>query len=216
MTVANLRGLKESGALFAPPTYVYIVSLIVLIVVGLFRIYVCNLGPINPATTSIEAAELAKGTGTLSLMMLLRAFSSGAVALSGVEAVSNGVPAFKKPESKNAAHTLIWMGVILGTCFMGVSILASKLQPIRSEHDGTGIALMAEHDLRRQGHPVLDHAGLDVRDLDPRGQHGVRRLPPAVVDHRPRRVPATAVLQPWRPPRVLQRRHLPGRSSPGS
>ena len=145
MTVANLRGLKESGALFAPPTYIYVGSLILLIVVGLWRIYVGHLGPIDPAGTSTEAAELAKGTKSLTLLMLLRAFSSGAVALSGVEAVSNGVPAFKKPESKNAANTLMWMGVILGSCFLGVSVLASRLKPIRSEHDPTGIALMAEH-----------------------------------------------------------------------
>ena len=77
--------------------------------------------------------------------MLLRAFSSGAVALSGVEAVSNGVPAFRKPESKNASMTIAIMGAILGTCFLGVSILASHFQPYRGENDPTGIALMAEY-----------------------------------------------------------------------
>lgn len=77
--------------------------------------------------------------------MLLRAFSSGAVALSGVEAVSNGVPAFKKPESKNASTTLLWMAAILGTCFLGVSILASHLKPYRGESDGNGLGLMAQY-----------------------------------------------------------------------
>ncbi len=77
--------------------------------------------------------------------MLLRAFSSGAVALSGVEAVSNGVPAFRKPESRNASMTIAIMGVILGTCFLGVSILASHFQPYRGENDPTGIALMAQY-----------------------------------------------------------------------
>jgi len=77
--------------------------------------------------------------------MLLRAFSSGAVALSGVEAVSNGVPAFRKPEAKNAAITLGWMGAILGSCFFGVSVLASRLKPYRGEHDGNGLGLMAEY-----------------------------------------------------------------------
>ena len=77
--------------------------------------------------------------------MLLRAFSSGAVALSGVEAVSNGVPAFRKPESKNAATTLMWMGAILGSCFLGVSVLASHLKPYRGENDGNGLGLMAEY-----------------------------------------------------------------------
>jgi amino acid transporter len=145
MTVANLRGLKESGALFAPPTYLYVLMLMLLIVVGLYRIYVQHVGPIPLDTLSPEAQELATGTQALSLLMLLRAFSSGAVALSGVEAVSNGVPAFRKPESKNAAMTIAIMGAILGTCFLGVSILASHFQPYRGENDPTGIALMAQY-----------------------------------------------------------------------
>jgi len=145
MTMANLRGLKESGALFAPPTYIYVVSLIVLIVVGLVRVFVLkNIDAIDPAKVSHEAEELAKGTKSLGLMMLLRAFSSGAVALSGVEAVSNGVPAFKKPESKNAASTIVVMGSILGVCFLGISILAAHLKPVRGDADPTGIALMAQ------------------------------------------------------------------------
>ena len=77
--------------------------------------------------------------------MLLRAFSSGAVALSGVEAVSNGVPAFRKPESRNAAMTIATMGMILGICFLGVSVLAAHLHPYRGSEDPTGIALMAEY-----------------------------------------------------------------------
>jgi amino acid transporter len=144
MTLANLRGLKESGALFAPPTYIYVISLVTLITVGLVRVFILhNIHQIDPAKVSHEAAELAKGTKALGLMMLLRAFSSGAVALSGVEAVSNGVPAFKKPESHNAAHTLMWMGAILGSCFVGISILAAHLKPVRGDNDPTGIALMA-------------------------------------------------------------------------
>ena len=107
MTVANLRGLKESGALFAPPTYVYVVSLVLLIVVGLARVFIFkNISPIDPAKISEDAVQLSKGATGLTLLMLLRGFSSGAVALSGIEAVSNGVPAFKKPESKNAAPWL--------------------------------------------------------------------------------------------------------------
>jgi amino acid transporter len=145
MTIANLRGLKESGALFAPPTYLYVGMLVLLIVVGMYRIFVQDVGPIPLSDLSEEARELAEGTGALSLLLLLRAFSSGAVALSGVEAVSNGVPAFKKPESRNAATTIAIMATILGTCFLGVSILASHLQPYRGEEDPTGIALMAEY-----------------------------------------------------------------------
>jgi amino acid transporter len=145
MTVANLRGLRESGSLFAPPTYLYIVMLVLLIGVGFYRIFVKDLGPIPLSELSEEARELAAETEALGILMLLRAFSSGAVALSGVEAVSNGVPAFRKPESRNAATTLAMMAAILGTCFLGVSVLASRLQPYRGHDDPTGIALMAEH-----------------------------------------------------------------------
>jgi len=145
MTVMNLRGVKESGAAFAGPTYFYIVMLIMLIFTGLYRIFVQHVGPIPVDLLSPEAQELRNGAKSLGLMMLLRAFSSGAVALSGVEAVSNGVPAFRKPESKNAAITLMWMGGILGTCFFGVSVLASHLRPFRGESDGNGLGLMAEY-----------------------------------------------------------------------
>jgi amino acid transporter len=143
--VMNLRGVKESGSAFAGPTYFYIAMLVLLIVTGLYRIYVQHVGPIPELLLSPDAIEASKATGTLGFMMLLRAFSSGAVALSGVEAVSNGVPAFQKPESKNAATTLMWMGGILGSCFFGVSVLASHLRPYRGEADGNGLGLMAEY-----------------------------------------------------------------------
>ena len=151
MTLANLRGLKESAFLFAPPTYIYIGMLMLLIVVGLYRIYLGDLGPIDTQASvaagviSPEAEELAAGTSSLALLMLLRAFASGAVALSGVEAVSNGVPAFRKPESRNAAATITIMGLILGSCFLGVSVVAAHLRPYRTEFDPTGLALMARH-----------------------------------------------------------------------
>ncbi|MFV0306963.1 MAG: APC family permease [Desertimonas sp.] len=145
MTLMNLRGVKESGAAFAGPTYFYIAMLVVLILTGLYRIYVQHVGPIPVEMLSDEAREVREGAKSLGLMMLLRAFSSGAVALSGVEAVSNGVPAFRKPESRNAAVTLMWMGGILGSCFLGVSVLASHLRPYRGEHDGNGLGLMAQY-----------------------------------------------------------------------
>ena len=145
MTVANLRGLQESGALFAPPTYLYVVMLVLLIVVGLYRVFVQDIGPIPDELLSEEGRELAEMSQALTLLMLLRAFSSGAVALSGVEAVSNGVPAFRRPESRNASLTLLMMAVILGICFFGISLLASHLQPFRGHEDPTSIALMAEY-----------------------------------------------------------------------
>jgi len=145
LTVMNLRGVKESGAAFAGPTYFYIAMLVMLIVTGFYRIFVQHVGPIPEEMLSREASEMAAGTGSLGLYMLLRAFSSGAVALSGVEAISNGISAFEKPESKNATTTLMWMAGILGTCFFGVSVLAVHLKPFRGEHDGNGLGIMAEY-----------------------------------------------------------------------
>jgi amino acid transporter len=145
ITLANLRGLRESGTLFAPPTYLYVVMLVVLIVVGNYRVFAQDLGPIPLSDLSAEARQLAEEGKTLSVLLLLRAFSSGAIALSGTEAISNGVPAFRRPESKNAAITLAMTLGILGSCFLGISILGSHLRPLRGEDDATGIALMAEY-----------------------------------------------------------------------
>lgn len=109
---ANLRGVKESGRIFAIPTYVYIFSLTALIAYGLSKSYFGWFGgieTINPGNYAeeIKNGKLAlDGVGSLSILLLLKGFSSGAVALTGVEAISNGVPAFRKPESKNAAATL--------------------------------------------------------------------------------------------------------------
>lgn len=145
ITVMNLRGVKESGSAFAGPTYFYIIMLLLLIGTGLYRILVQHVGPIPESLLSADAIEESKQVGTLSLIMLLRAFSSGAVALSGVEAIANGVPAFKKPEAKNASITLLWMSGILGSCFLGVAYLASRLHPYRGEKDGNGLGLLAEY-----------------------------------------------------------------------
>ncbi len=145
MTLANLRGIRESGTLFAPPTYVYVTMLVLLIAVGNYRVFAQDLGPIPLSDLSPEARELAEKTSALSILLLLRAFSSGAIALSGTEAISNGVPAFRRPESRNAAITLAMTLGILGSCFVGLSVLASHLHPLRGEDDPTGIAIMAEY-----------------------------------------------------------------------
>ena len=125
---ANLRGTKESGRLFAPPVYTYVVSLAILIIYGLYR-GLRRRPPADAARTRRRwprsrdprhrLGPTTSRSSRLSVFILLRAFSSGAVALTGVEAISNGVPAFKKPESKNAATTLVAMGLILGTFFIG-------------------------------------------------------------------------------------------------
>ncbi len=133
MTIANLRGLKESGRLFAGPTYVYIISLGLLIVVGLVRVATGHLDPLPPDPAALEELTGGGALTGLTVFLFLRAFSSGAVALTGIEAISNGVPAFKKPESRHASITLMMMGTILATFFFGISLLANRLEPTPSE-----------------------------------------------------------------------------------
>ncbi|MGQ0520905.1 MAG: APC family permease [Actinomycetota bacterium] len=138
LTAGNLRGLKESGKMFAAPTYIYIVTLTLMVAYGLAREFFGE--SIAPVPFDAERAEEVREIGgSLSLFLVLRGFSSGAVALSGVEAISNGVPAFRRPESKNAATTLTAMGFILGTLFLGVSILAYHLAPYPT-HEETVIS----------------------------------------------------------------------------
>jgi amino acid transporter len=142
ITVVNLRGVKESGRVFAAPTYIYIVVVSLLVAYGLARSYGLFGWDIDQVPFDPEKAEVAREFGgTLTLFVILRGFSSGAVALSGVEAISNGVPAFRRNESKNAATTLTWMATILGSLFMGVSILAHHLHPYPS-HDETVFSQM--------------------------------------------------------------------------
>ena len=133
ISLANLRGIKESGRIFAVPTYIYIAVLAALVSYGLFRTLhrSTTSRPHQPAADFKAEGDNIFG-GTLGIFILLKGFSSGAVALTGVEAISNGVPAFRRPESKNAATTLVWMGIILGTLFMGVQILAHHLGPYPS------------------------------------------------------------------------------------
>ncbi len=141
IALANLRGVRESGRLFSLPTYVYIVSLGALVIYGLVRAYISEDLARVPFDSKAFEGTLQAG-GSLTVFLVLKGFSSGAVALTGVEAISNGVPAFRRPEARNAATTLLWMGLILGTLFFGVSVLATELHPYPSEHQ-TVIAQMA-------------------------------------------------------------------------
>jgi amino acid transporter len=120
ITLGNLRGIRESGSIFAVPTYLFIISLSAMLVVGLFKAFTGTLTPAD--TPPILAAK-----EPITLWLILRAFSAGAVAMSGTEAISNGVPAFEKPESNNAATTLTVMATLLGVFFLGVSYLATQM-----------------------------------------------------------------------------------------
>jgi amino acid transporter len=138
LTLANLRGLKEAGRAFAIPTYLYMVSLGGMLVWGLARSLSGSLDrlPVNEGQLEHFTGEPAGAAlGGVGLFLLMRAFSSGAVALTGVEAISISVPAFRRPESKNAAMTLVAMVSILGVFFLGISVLTARLQPTLSEDE---------------------------------------------------------------------------------
>src|SRR5919206_1641143 len=136
VTLGNLRGIKEAGQIFAVPTYIYMGILGLLVVWGLWQSFTGQLHrlPVNQEQLDHFTKQGALLTG-VTVFALMRAFSSGAVALTGIEAISNAVPAFKRPESKNAAITLAWMAVILGGFFFGISLLAHRLGPTLSENE---------------------------------------------------------------------------------
>ncbi|MCB9419397.1 MAG: APC family permease [Ardenticatenaceae bacterium] len=128
MTLVNLRGVKESGTIFAIPTYFFLITMLLTLLVGLYRYFAGTLGVV----TGVEMVE----TGTvqaLTLFLILRAFSSGSAALTGIEAISNGITAFKEPRSHNAAVTLQWMSGILITIFLSITFLAHQIHAVPSE-----------------------------------------------------------------------------------
>ena len=125
IAVANLRGVRESGALFAGPTYSFVISFLFMVGYGIIHYL------LHPAAAPAPAdLKLAEGyhLQPLTWFLLLGAFSNGCVALTGTEAISNGIPAFKQPESKNAATTLAWMAALLATMFIGTSVMAYLYQ----------------------------------------------------------------------------------------
>lgn len=132
LTLANLRGVRESGKLFMIPTYTFIVSIFVLIGLGLYQ---QAFGQIPQSYPNIPVGE------SLSLFFILRAFSAGCTALTGVEAISDGVLAFKQPEWKNARLTLLYMGVILGIMFIGITYLV-RVYHIVPEEGQTAVSLL--------------------------------------------------------------------------
>ena len=140
VTLANLRGAREAGLIFAAPTYVYVIALYGMIAFGFFRILSGNIpAPVAPPEVFDQA-----GTQPLALFLILRAFASGSSGLTGTEAVANGVQAFKKPESQNASVVLLVMATLFGTLFLSISYLATNLgvQPDKSETQ-TVLSLLA-------------------------------------------------------------------------
>ena len=146
----NLRGVKESGAAFAIPTYFFVVVMVFTVGYGMFRSLSGTLG------TVIDPPELhiAHTIASLTPFLLLHAFANGTTALTGVEAISNGITAFKEPRSKNAGITLIWMSIILGSLFLSISYLTSHIGGVFSEKE-TLISQLARTVFDGRGLPYL-------------------------------------------------------------
>jgi amino acid transporter len=127
LALVNLRGVKEAGTVFAAPTYIFMVSIIGMTFVGLFQFLTGSLRPaVSAGFEIVPSSEFDQGlVGLAGAFLLLRAFSSGAAALTGVEAISNGVPNFRPPKSANAARTLLLLGVVAASMLAGILFLAS-------------------------------------------------------------------------------------------
>ncbi|MFN8629338.1 MAG: APC family permease [Chloroflexota bacterium] len=138
ITVANLRGLRESGNIFAVPTYLFVGLALLIVATGVFHVVT---GGVTPFPRQPEAMPM--GTEAIGLFLVLRAFASGSVALTGVEAIANGVPAFKPPESKNAGNTMLAMAVLLGVIFIGVTVIAHFYEIIPSKDLSGGPTVIA-------------------------------------------------------------------------
>jgi amino acid transporter len=144
VVVLNLRGVRESGRVFAVPTYLFIGAFLFMIGSGLIQLY---MGKSPTATASVLNQSAIEG---VSIFLILRAFSSGCTALTGIEVISNGVSAFKKPEPHNAALTMLGMAMILGVLFVGTSVLALQYGVIPKE-DETVVSQIGGHVFRNSG-----------------------------------------------------------------
>jgi amino acid transporter len=138
ITVANLRGLRESGNIFAVPTYLFVGLALAIVAIGGWHIATGTAGARAP-----EPSTLPLGTEAVGILLLLKAFAGGSVALTGVEAIANGVPAFKPPEAKNAANTMTVMAVLLGVLFVGLTIVAIGFDLRPTAEGGPSVVALA-------------------------------------------------------------------------
>ena len=147
LALGNLRGVRESGRIFALPTYFFIVSILSLVAVGAWRVLTGTTEPLPPPDNPLQQTG-----GALRIFLLLTAFSNGCTAMTGVEAVSNGVPAFRPPEPKNAAATLVAMACISITMFLGITLLSQTFHAIPSETE-TVVSQLARGVFKGRGLP---------------------------------------------------------------
>jgi amino acid transporter len=151
IALVNLRGVREAGTVFAGPTYLFIFSMLALIVVGLIRYSMTGQVIPTPAPeeihldASVGLTPHSALTGGALLWLLMRAFAAGCTALTGVEAISNGISAFKQPETKNAATTLTWMALVMTILILGTGLLAYKLNAHPVGEEETLVSQMTRH-----------------------------------------------------------------------
>jgi amino acid transporter len=149
LTLGNLRGIREAGVVFAAPTYLYIVAMSGLIAFGLYRVLTGDaIAPARPP----DPFE-AEGLAALAPLLVLRAFASGSVGLTGSEAIANGVPNFKPPETRNAVITLVWMGSIFAVLFLGITYLATTIGIVPDEHEVETVNSLLTRSIVGEGTP---------------------------------------------------------------
>ena len=229
LTAVNLRGIRESGAAFAVPVYAFMIGIGAMIVWGLVRILLLGQPVLAASANLTLLAEGDAFTGLALVLLILRSFTQGAAALTGVEAISNGVPAFQKPKSRNAATTLLLLGVLSVSMFMGLVALAQLAEvkiaedPARQFADApAGLRPADDGGPARRRRVLGVPAGLLLRGRDDGAdpgagrQHGVQRLPGARLDPRAGPLPAPPAAHPRRPARVLQRHPHPRRVRRGA
>ena len=185
LTVVNLRGVKESGRAFALPTYGFVLCVFAMLAVGAAKALFGD--GVTAESAGYELRDVADTGGLLIVFLVLRAFASGCTALTGVEAVSNGVPFFREPKSRNAASTLAIMGLLSISMFAGITALALVANVHMAENPANLIGLPAGAEQKTalsqlglaafgQTVPLLSPAGVHRGDPDPRRQHRVQRL----------------------------------------
>jgi amino acid transporter len=150
ITIANLRGLRESGNIFAIPTYLFVGLALAIVAIGAVRMATGTVGAVPP-----EPDVVPFGSETLGILLLLKAFAGGSVALTGVEAIANGVPAFKPPEARNAADTMTAMAILLAILFVGLTVFAVTFGLRPTEEGGPSIVALAARTAFGAGSPLF-------------------------------------------------------------
>ena len=151
ITIANLRGLRESGNIFAVPTYLFVGLALAIVGIGLVHIVGGNVVPV----TTADAVPFPNHLEPIGILLLLKAFAGGSVALTGVEAIANGVPAFKPPEAKNAANTMTAMAILLGILFVGLTLVAVQFGLRPTIEGGPSIVALAAEATFGAGSPLF-------------------------------------------------------------